>query len=158
MSEPLPRKKVEEAIERLPKALREKAAEWYNTKMPYRHGSDFYGRHHPKHQVTDEQRKFMWQLRKHKMSYRTIEEIMHLKAASGNDALRCITQYEQRGKSSSTQIERKPRMTLAQLSRLAQQYAKAEPAKTKAAFKPVMEIFSNKTSKTSSQRHMAAAT
>lgn len=149
MSVPLPKKKVEDAIQRVPdKKFRELFFEMFHKKIPYRHGSDYYGRHHPKHAVTDEERRLMTIARnRFKLSFRTIEEIFHLKAASGNDAQRQIDSFEEVHGKKGTKVARAPRMSLAAISRIAEEYARSNPSKAKAAFKPVMELFNSKKKK-----------
>jgi hypothetical protein len=150
MSTPLPKKRVEEALERLPSRLRKEAEVLWHRKMKDRYPSDEYNEQHPRTAVTPDQVKLMVDLRKANLSFREIESIAHLIPNSGMGSYRVIRAYEEaHGIHHRATRRRSPRLSLSQIVRAAKDYAAKKPAKVKAAFQPIIEMLKGKRNRNS---------
>jgi hypothetical protein len=90
----LPRKKVLEAIEKLPAKLKGPTLKIFdNKKLPLRHGSEEFRKEHPEIGVDQAQAKHIVNLRLAGVAFRSIEQMMKLIPASGNDAKRVVDNY-----------------------------------------------------------------
>lgn len=145
MSTALPKSKVEEAIARLPKDLRDKARKMFHKTMPYRHGSETYARKHPELAVSASEKAFFYKLRRAGCSFREIEEIGHLYPNSGNDAYRIYHQYEDERKGKGRLSKQKPRHSKTELRSFVKAYAEQrKPKQVIAEFKEIIAVLSSK--------------
>jgi len=155
MSIALPRERLEAALAKLPARWRSPVESIWRKEMRYRKSSELYANKYARLETklkgeglsrsqvaerlekrgygpppTVEERALALRIREF-LSYREIEEFLHLKPQSGNDAQRLCNSERER--------HRKPRtrMTTKEFRKLAEQFAATKPTKAKAVFKKI---------------------
>lgn len=143
MSIPLSKKKVEAAIDKLPKGLQAKAKAMFHSRMELRHGSPAYARTH-KNGVSDEQGKFAVELRKHDLSFREIEGVLKLHPNSGNGAYRLVQAFngskKKKAVTATAKVMRQPVLSARQFKALAKRFVQNNPKAAKSVFKEVVLV------------------